>query len=212
MKIGIFGGTFDPPHIGHLIAAQDACERLLLDRLLFIPAGMPPHKLDHVVSPAALRLEMLAAALLDERRFQVCDLELRRAGPSYTADTLRELKEMYPGDELYLLLGADQVRDLHTWHQPEEVARLSCIVLVSRAGIEVSPELESMTRFSVRVTRIDVSASEIRRRVAEGRAIRYLVPRAVEAIIVERGLYRAGATTPGLVLRGGDANAPASAS
>jgi nicotinate-nucleotide adenylyltransferase len=208
VKIGVFGGTFDPPHIGHLIAAQDAADALRLDRLLFVPAGSPPHKRERVITPAPLRLEMLNAALIDEPRFQVCDLELRREGPSFTADTLRELNRLQPRDELYLLLGADQVRDLPGWYQPEEVARLSRIVLISRAGIDAAPNVESMIFSTVRITRIDVSASEIRQRVADRRSIRYLVPRAVESIIYEHGLYLNASVTdrrPQVVAPDGDA-------
>ena len=209
MKIGIFGGTFDPPHNGHLIAAQDACEALQLDRLLFIPAGNPSHKRDQSISPAAIRLEMLQAAVVGDNRFEVSDVELRRPGFSYTADTLRQLKDMHPGAEFYLLLGADQVRDLPTWYQPEEVARLARIVLISRSGIDAVPQVESLVFTTVRITRIDVSASDIRQRVAEGRSIRYLVPAAVETIIRERGLYtvRENASNSPRPLPNGDAEA-----
>ena len=209
MKIGIFGGTFDPPHNGHLIAAQDACEALRLDRLLFIPAGNPSHKRDQTISPAAIRLEMLQAAVAGDARFEVSDIELRRAGFSYTADTLRQLKDVYGGAEFYLLLGADQVRDLPTWYEPEEVARLARIVLISRLGVDAVPQVESMISTTVRITRIDVSASDIRQRVAEGRSIRYLVPAAVETIIRERGLYggRERVSDPAGRLPNGDAEA-----
>ena len=190
MKIGIFGGTFDPPHIGHLIAAQDACVQLALDRVLFVPAGQPPHKLDQKVSPPELRLEMLMAALADDERFQVSQVELRRAGPSYMVDTLRELRRDFSGDDLFLLLGADQVRELHTWREPEEVARLAHIVLISRTGVVAVPQLQVLVGQSIEVTRIDVSATQIRNRIAAGQSIRYLVPAAVEQIIHRRGLYQ----------------------
>jgi nicotinate-nucleotide adenylyltransferase len=190
VKIGIFGGTFDPPHIGHLIAAQDACMQLALDRVLFVPAGQPPHKLDQKVSPPELRLEMLTAALADDERFQVSQVELRRAGPSYMVDTLRELRRDFSGDDLFLLLGADQVRELHTWREPEEVARLAHIVLISRTGVVAVPQLQVLVGQSIEVTRIDVSATQIRHRIAAGQPIRYLVPPAVEQIIRRRGLYQ----------------------
>jgi nicotinate-nucleotide adenylyltransferase len=209
VKIGIFGGTFDPPHNGHLIAAQDACEALRLDRLLFIPAGKPSHKRDQAISPAAVRLEMLQAAVAGDDRFEVSDLELRRDGLSYTADTLRQLRDIYSEAEFYLLLGADQVRDLPTWYQPAEVARLARIVLISRAGVDAVPQVEPLIFTTVRITRIDVSASDIRRRVADGRPIRYLVPAAVETIIRNRGLYagRANPSNSLPALPNGDAEA-----
>jgi nicotinate-nucleotide adenylyltransferase len=189
VKTGIFGGTFDPPHIGHLIAAQDACTELQLDRIFFVPAGQPPHKVDQDVSPAAVRLQMLRAALADDDRFQVCDLEIQRMGPSFTVDTLDQLHVRYPSDDFFLLLGADQVKELRTWRQPERIAELAQIVLVSRAGVALVPELQMLVAKSIEVTRIDVSATRIRARVAAGHSIRYLVPPAVEAIIQERGLY-----------------------
>jgi nicotinate-nucleotide adenylyltransferase len=190
VSIGIFGGTFDPPHIGHLIAAQDACETLQLQRLIFVPAAQPPHKRDRQVTPAEIRLDLLKAAIAGDVRFQVCELELQRAGPSYTVDTLRQLSGIFPGEEFYLLLGADQVRDLPTWHEPAEVARLAHVVLISRSGVDALPDRDGLAKSAIQVTRIDVSATDIRQRVAAGRSIRYLVPRAVEAIIRERGLYR----------------------
>ena len=189
MKTGIFGGTFDPPHIGHLIAAQDACSSLQLDRVFFIPAGQPPHKLDKDVTPADVRLELLEAALGDDARFQICDLEIQRAGPSFTVDTLDQLHRRYPSDEFFLLLGADQVKELRTWRQPDRIADLARIILVSRAGVALVPELQMLVAKSIEVTRVDVSATEIRARLAAGHPIRYLVPPAVEAIILERGLY-----------------------
>jgi nicotinate-nucleotide adenylyltransferase len=190
VKIGIFGGTFDPPHIGHLIAAQDACLQLALDRVLFVPAGQPPHKLGQDITPAEIRLEMLTAALSDDERFQISQVELRRAGPSYMVDTLRELRKDFSSDELFLLLGADQVRELHTWREPHEVARLARIVLISRTGVVAVPELQVLVAQSIEVTRIDVSATQIRKRIGAGQSIRYLVPPAVEQIIHRHGLYQ----------------------
>jgi nicotinate-nucleotide adenylyltransferase len=190
VKTGIFGGTFDPPHLGHLIAAQDACLQLALDRVLFVPAGQPPHKLDQEITPAAVRFEMLRAAIEADARFQVSQIELRRAGPSFTVDTLRELRREFPEDELFLLLGADQARELATWREPEQVARLARIILVSRTGIVTVPELQVLVAQSIEVTRIDVSATQIRDRVAGHQPIRYLVPFAVEQIIRDRGLYQ----------------------
>jgi nicotinate-nucleotide adenylyltransferase len=189
-NIGIFGGTFDPPHTGHLIAAQDACEALSLARFIFVPAADPPHKQGTGVSAAAVRLEMLNAAVSGDSRFEVSSLELERAGPSYTVDTLRALAAKYPGATLNLLIGVDQVREFSTWREADEVKRLAQIVMLARAG-ESDPGPEaSFVRQVVHVTRIDVSSTLVRERVAAGRSVRYLVPDAVEKIIVRDGLYR----------------------
>ena len=188
MKLGVFGGTFDPPHVGHLIAAQDALLTLDLDRVLFVPARTPPHKQHKSVTPAPIRLRMIAAATDGDERFEVSDVELRRAGPSYTADTLRELKAEYPQSELFLLLGVDQVREFSTWREPSEVARLARVVMMARSGIEEPPE-SGIVRDTVAVTRVDISSTLIRQRVAAGQPIRYMVPAAVEEIIAAQRLY-----------------------
>ncbi|HET9982880.1 MAG TPA: nicotinate-nucleotide adenylyltransferase [Longimicrobiales bacterium] len=189
----MFGGTFDPPHLGHLIVAQDAHARLDLDRVLFVPAAVPPHKRGRPLSPAPLRLEMVRAAVAADPRFAVDDLELRRAGPSYTVDTLRELRRRDPDTELFLLIGADQFRDFGTWREPQEIARLATLVMLTRAGVSAAaPGLELPHR-TLEVTRIDLSATDVRRRVAAGEPIRYLVPDGVEEIIRREALYRASA-------------------
>jgi nicotinate-nucleotide adenylyltransferase len=188
VKVGIFGGTFDPPHHGHLIAAQDAIIELELDKILFIPARVPPHKAQEQISPAAVRLRMVYAAVEGDRRFEVSDVELRRTGPSYTADTLRDLRESRPGDDLFLLIGVDQVREFHTWHESDVVLRNAKIVLLSRSGVEEVPESDIVYR-NVPVTRVDVSSTLVRERVRAGRPIRYMVPVAVEKIIADERLY-----------------------
>jgi nicotinate-nucleotide adenylyltransferase len=188
MKLGLFGGTFDPPHSGHLIVAQDAWAGLGLDRVVFIPAGIPPHKRRQSITPAGIRLEMLRVAVAGDPRFGVDDLELLREGPSYTVDTLRTFRARQPEAHLHLLMGADQYADFDTWYQPAEIRRLARIVVMARAG-----ETADGRAIQVPVTRIDVSGSEIRRRVAAGRPVRYLVPDAVLAIIERENLYRSDA-------------------
>ncbi|MGH7466901.1 MAG: nicotinate-nucleotide adenylyltransferase [Longimicrobiales bacterium] len=190
MNIGLFGGTFDPPHVGHLIVAQDAVQVLSLDRLWFVPAAEPPHKRGRAITPANIRLEMLHAAIRGEPRFEVCALELQRGGPSYTVDTLRQLHAAGTTANLHLLVGADQARDLASWREPQEIARLARIIVLSREGVETLTQQPLLQVREIRVTRIDVSASDIRERVARGRPIRYLVPAAVEDIIQSRHLYR----------------------
>ena len=197
MRTGIFGGTFDPPHIGHLIAAQDAREALQLDRVLFVPAGQPPHKSQRPISDGAVRRQMLEAAVKDDPSFEVCLIELERQGASYTVDTLRQLLTERPEDSFFLLVGADQVRDFHTWHEPEEIVQLVTVVPLARAGVDTFP-LEGRLHAPVSVTRIDVSATDIRERVRAGKAIRYLVPLVVEQLIRQHGLYR-NAHSPGQV-------------
>jgi nicotinate-nucleotide adenylyltransferase len=202
VRVGIFGGTFDPPHIGHLIVAQDAALALGLDRILFVPAAQPPHKQERVVSPAGVRAEMLAHAIAGEPRFALERLELERAGASYTIDTLRELRERDPATELTLLVGAGQYREFDTWREPEEIRRLARLAVLARdgrpgpgalerqaaTGLPATTELEPGV-LSLAVTRVDISSTAIRRRVAAGLSIRYLVPEAVERFILEQRLY-----------------------
>lgn len=197
MRIGVLGGTFDPPHIGHLIVAQDAWSALGLDRVLFMPAAVPPHKRGRVSTPPEVRLAMVEAACADDPRFEASDLEIRRGGTSYTVDTLRALKERDPQGALFFLVGADQFRELHTWRSPLEIARLAELVALSRPGFPIEePRLELPYR-RLDVTCVSVSATEIRRRVAAGEPIRYLVPPAVEAIIRARGLYAGAGAADG---------------
>lgn len=189
LRLGLLGGTFDPPHLGHLLIASDACDALALDRVVFIPAAAPPHKPGRVQGTPEQRLAMVRAAISGDPRFAADDMELRRAGPSYTVDTLRALRERHPGAELFFLVGVDQLRELHSWKDPDEVARLATLAVVAREGREVPPETPYPV-LPVQVTRVDVSSTLVRRRVAEGRPIRYLVPEAVREMIEREGLYR----------------------
>ncbi|HUF67775.1 MAG TPA: nicotinate-nucleotide adenylyltransferase [Longimicrobiales bacterium] len=187
MKLGVFGGTFDPPHIGHLIAAQDAKSALALDRVIFVPAAVPPHKRDDTVSAAGTRLAMVRAAIAGADGFEVDDLELRRGGPSWTVDTLRELAARLPGSELFLLIGSDQHAEFESWREPDKIGQLAKVAVLTREnGVRQAAGVHT-----VRVTRIDVSSTDIRRRTAEGQPIRFLVPAAVEALIRLHGLYGA---------------------
>lgn len=190
MNIGVFGGTFDPPHIGHLVAAQDASVVLPLDRVIFVPAADPPHKRGAQVSPARVRSEMLSATIAGNPRFEISTCELDRAGASYTVDTLRELAEQYPGAVLQLLIGVDQVREFASWREPDQIARLAAVVMLSRAGMDDAGAEADFVRRTVAVTRIDVSSTLVRARVGAGVPIRYLVTDAVAKIIEREGLYR----------------------
>ena len=190
MNIGVFGGTFDPPHIGHLVAAQDASVVLYLDRVIFVPAADPPHKRGALVSAASVRSEMLRATIAGNPQFEISTCELDRAGASYTVDTLRELAEQYPGAALQLLVGVDQVREFASWREPDQIVKLAAVVMLSRAGVAGPGAEADFVRRTVAVTRIDVSSTLIRTRVAAGMPIRYLVTDAVAKIIEREGLYR----------------------
>ena len=189
MRLGVLGGTFDPPHHGHLIAAADVHAALGLDRVLVVPSAVPPHKRSTVRASAEVRLAMVRAATRGDERFEVDDLELRRPGPSYTVDTLRALRDRYPGAELYFMIGADNVRELASWREPDEIVRLARIVAVPRGCESADPDAP-FPYLSVPITRIGISATDIRRRVGAGESIRYLVPDAVREIVAREGLYR----------------------
>jgi nicotinate-nucleotide adenylyltransferase len=193
MRIGVLGGTFDPPHVGHLIVASEVRDSLELDRLLLIPSAAPPHKRGRVHAAAEVRLEMVRAAIAGNPCFEVDDLELRREGESYSVDTLRELRARYADAELFFVIGVDQLREFESWREPDEVTRLATLVAVSREGVDAQEVTGGAAAFPVRpvsVTRIDLSATDVRKRVREGRSIRYLVPDAVIEVIEREGLYR----------------------
>ncbi len=194
-RLGVFGGTFDPPHVGHVAVARDVTEYLGLDRLLWMPTGDPPHKPDQSVSPAHLRLEMTRAAVAGEARFRVSELEVRRSGPSYTVDTLRALRARYRTAEIFLLVGADQMRNLAAgWREPVAILQLATLALIDRAGddaLAASPDLPGMERaVHVPVARIDVSSTGIRAKVATGDDVSALVPPRVLGIMERERLYR----------------------
>ena len=187
-RIGVFGGTFDPPHSGHLIVAADAFEELKLDVLLFVPAAVPPHKRGVVATPDQ-RLRMLRAAVAGDERFAVDDLELRRTGPSYTVDTLTELSSREPDAELIFLLGIDQFRAFSTWVRPDEIVNLATLAVMSRDGEK--PDLDGVYGgIEVPVTRVDLSSTAVRAKAAAGADLRYYVAPAVARIIEDEGLYR----------------------
>ena len=200
-RIGILGGTFDPPHLGHLWLATLATEALQLDRVLFMPAAQPPHKRRQEISGATDRLLMTRLAIADNRDFELSAVEMERPGPSYTVDSVEELqRQIGARTSLYLVMAADSLRQIETWREPDRLLSLVEWVVGPRPGVELPQRAALDRRFGEAAKRIhllsgpslDVSSSEIRARVAAGHTIRYLVPRAVEELIVERGLYRAG--------------------
>jgi len=188
-RIGVFGGTFDPPHHGHLIVASEAADVLRLDLLFFVPAADPPHKPgSRVRASPEQRLRMLRAATESDPRFRVDDLELRRAGPSYSVDTLRELRVRERDAELIFLLGIDQFRALHTWRDPEVIVAIAQLGVMSRNG--ETPDIDGpYGGVHVPVSRIDLSSSLIRERAGAGLNIRHHVPAAVFDVIADERLY-----------------------
>ncbi len=183
-KLGIYGGTFDPIHNAHLILAREALEQLRLERVIFVPAAISPHKLDQQSAPPALRLEMLRSALEGECCFEVDDLELQRPPPSFTIDTVQELQRREPDAEVFYLVGSDNLPRLQTWHRFDELQKLVTFVILARDAQPIDMRYTTIRRL------LDVSATDIRNRVASERSIRYLVPPSVEEIIRREQLYK----------------------
>ena len=196
MGTGVLGGSFDPVHHGHLIAADRAAEALGLDRVLFVPCAKQPLKPAGPVAAADDRRAMLALALAGHPHFVLEPMELERPGPSFTVDTLRALRGRAPYERLVLILGADAAVELPRWRAADEVARLAEVAVLTRPG--VSEMASAFVRHYVATPAIEISASEIRARCLAGKSIRYLVPDAVAEYIARRGLYQgADAKTPG---------------
>jgi len=205
MRIGVFGGSFDPVHYGHLIAAESAREQARLDRVLFVPAATPPHKPGAILADGRHRLEMLTLATGGNDAFTVSDTELVRGGTSYTVDTLLALAAQHPGDRLVLVLGPDSLAGLPSWREPVRIAAVAEIVPVERdrlddlaataaaaglAGLLGGEALEALLDRRVRMPAIGIRATDLRAAVAAGRSIRYRTPRSVERYIASHGLYR----------------------
>ncbi len=208
MRIGLFGGTFDPIHVGHLILAEQCREQAALDRVLFIPAARPPHKRAQPLTPFAQRVDMLELAIAGHPPFAIDQLELDRPGPSFTVDTLEALRQRQPGDEWFLMVGADSLRDFPSWFQPERIATLATLLVVPRPGdqLAATAHLADLPQIAARLQHIHmppigIAARDLRQRVAEGRSVRFFVPRAVEAYIEEKNLYRAPVSDPAAAAR-----------
>lgn len=191
MRLGVLGGTFDPPHVGHLLAASDAFEALALDKLLFVPSAVPPFKARSVQGTGEQRLRMLELTIGSDPRFEVSRLELDRDGLSFTVDTLAALAEKMPGVSLFVLIGEDLATQIASWRDSARIAELATIVVLVREAGAKSSALDSilpMLRLATR--RLDLSSTEIRDRVQAGRSIHGFVPDAVAAFIDAAGLYR----------------------
>jgi nicotinate-nucleotide adenylyltransferase len=215
-KLGILGGTFNPVHYGHLAAAEEVRDRLQLDRVLFIPSFVPPHKHEEDVPPAVHRMEMVRLAVADNPTFEPSDIEIRRGGRSYTIDTIESLHNVYPNAELYFITGLDSFLEIQTWRNWEMLLSLCRFVVLSRpgysfsglgkldfmkcaekefAGFDRGVRTESVVRsgrciiYLEMIPLFDISSTDIRRRMKEGRSVKYLLPEAVETYIIKNKLY-----------------------
>ncbi len=193
-RIGVFGGTFDPPHVGHLVTAVGVRHALGLDRLLLVVANEPWQKVgSRPISPARDRMAMVEAAVAGVSGLEACALEIERGGPSYTADTLVDLGDRHPGAELVLVLGADAAAGLDTWERVEEVRALASLAVVDRPGAGPSTVPPGWDWTHVEVPHLEVSSTDLRDRVADGRPLDYLLPPAVISCVRERRLSRGSA-------------------
>jgi nicotinate-nucleotide adenylyltransferase len=192
-RIGVFGGTFDPIHVGHLVAAVNVRHALRLDRLLLVVANLPWQKTgSRPITPAEDRLAMVEAAVGDMPGLEASRIEIDRGGPSYTADTLEEVAAASPGSELYCVVGADAARDLASWEEAERIGQLATLVIVNRPGVRVPRAPTGWRVEQVVVPALEVSSTDLRARVADGRPLDYLVPDAAVRCIRSRGLYAGG--------------------
>ncbi len=195
--VGVFGGTFDPPHLGHLILAEAVCDVLGLEQVLFVLAADPPHKQGMSLTPATQRLAMLKRAIVGNPRFALSDADIARPGPHYTVDTLHILKDHFPAHQLYFLLGSDALRDFPTWHNPAGIIAQAHLAIVQRPDVQVDlavldAKVPGLAARSVLVNapEIGISGTLLRERLHANLSIRYLVPDAVEQYIAENALYR----------------------
>lgn len=197
MRVGVLGGTFDPIHIGHLVAAEEVRAQLRLDRVIFVPAGLPPHKLTDYISPVDYRLAMVKLAVASNPYFTVSRVDIDRFGPCYTVDTIELLRDEWgPDVELYFIMGSDCLADMLTWHKPERLIRLCRLAVMERPDYRV--DMEQLERLLPGITsrvhlinspQLDISSTDIQRRVRDGLPIKYQVPEAVENYIYKHELY-----------------------
>ena len=196
MRLGILGGTFDPPHYGHLILAEQAFEQLALDKVLWVPAADPPLKEDKPKTPIAMRLEMLQLAVADNNHFVISLVDVERPGPHYTVDMLALLHQQHSNAEFYFLMGSDSLNDLLRWRQPAQLIQMAILAVMQRPSepdklAELASKLPGIEQRikTINGPLIEIASSDIEARVRSGRSIRYLLPKAVEAFIYEQGLY-----------------------
>lgn len=195
MRVGVFGGSFDPPHVGHLIIAQEAWEQAGLDLVVFLPSPSPPHKDERFLSPFPVRMAMVRAAVEGDHRFMVWDLEATLPPPHFTVRTLQEVKRQRPSwERLYLIIGSDSLLDFPTWYQPHEVIRLASLVVYPRPGFPVCKARDEYLAHAqlLHSAELPVSSTDLRQRVRQGRSVRYWVPDGVLTLISQHGLYQRG--------------------
>jgi nicotinate-nucleotide adenylyltransferase len=192
MKLGIFGGSFNPPHNGHLIVIESVRDALKLDRVIFIPSSQTPNKISLNLAPPIMRYEMTKLAVKGNLNFEVSDTEIKRKGVSYTVDTLNEFALKYPGCKLSLIIGSDNLIEFSTWRSPDEILQLAELIVMSRYGFSTQNIKSEYSRYVtfVNVPQIGISGTDIRRRVRLGKSIRYLVPKDVEEYIFDNHLYK----------------------
>lgn len=195
MRLGVFGGAFDPIHNGHLLLAEQCREQCQLDEVWFVPTRTPPHKDAASLTDSRHRVEMLKLAIAGQPEFKVSHIELDHDDVSWTAETLRRLRDQLPDDELFLLIGGDSLRDFPTWREPHAITEMATVVAVNRGDVstasdhsELDNELQARVQI-VNMRGVDISATDIRNRVTDGKSIRFLVPRAVDEFIRHNGLY-----------------------
>jgi len=192
MTVGIFGGSFNPPHMGHLIVLESVHDQLQFDKVLFVPSAQPPNKRDTVLARAESRLEMTRLAIAGNPHFEASDIEVKRQGLSYTIDTLTALCGQYPAASFSLIIGVDNFIEFQTWKAADEILARADLVVMNRPGYPAADARSEFGRHArfVNVPQIGISSTDIRRRVKHGRPIRYLVPETVEMYITQRRLYR----------------------
>lgn len=188
MNIGILGGTFNPIHIGHLILAEEAREKLNLEKIIFVPAYLPPHKDNSDIAPAPYRLRMIELAIKGNKNFLVSDVEIKRDGKSYTIDTITEFRKIYSHDQLYFIIGSDLLKYLAEWKDVDQVIKLVKFIVVTRPGFPLESIPSYINTMAIRA--VDISAYEIRQCIKENRSFRYLVAEAVYDYILKRKLYK----------------------
>jgi len=192
MNLAIFGGSFNPPHIGHLIVLESVRDQLVLDKVILVPSAQPPNKPNSMLAPPALRLEMTELAVKGNPDFEVSGIELQRRGMSFTVDTINQISALHPRAKLFLIIGADNMLEFDTWKAPDDILAKAELIVMSRPGYSLH-DMKSKTARAARfvnVPQIGISGTDIRRRVKLGRSIRYLVPRSVEEYILQKRLYK----------------------
>ena len=188
-RIGVFGGTFDPPHKGHIAIAEKAMKQLLLDRIYFIPASLPPHKLQRTSMKAKHRLMMVKKALAGHKRFKVSTMELRRRGISYTVDTLKSFRRRFPNAALVLIIGADNLKQFQSWKSPKAILRLASLAVYKRRGFNQSLKDHDVAFQPIKGQLLQVSSTEIRQRLTKGLTVSKLISKPIERYIKQHSLY-----------------------